>query len=66
MGPESDPTSVVNEELKVKGVDALRIVDAGVIPLVPNGNTHSTVCVIAMRAVQLILSGSTKKTNPSV
>eukprot|EP00550_Attheya_septentrionalis_P005292 CAMPEP_0198289636 /NCGR_PEP_ID=MMETSP1449-20131203/7752_1 /TAXON_ID=420275 /ORGANISM="Attheya septentrionalis, Strain CCMP2084" /LENGTH=803 /DNA_ID=CAMNT_0043987993 /DNA_START=150 /DNA_END=2561 /DNA_ORIENTATION=- len=66
MGPESDPTSVVNEELKVKGVDALRIVDAGVIPLVPNGNTHSTVCVIAMRAVQLILSGSPKKTKPSV
>jgi choline dehydrogenase-like flavoprotein len=37
----------------VRGVQGLRIVDAGVIPHVPNG-THSTVCVVASRAADLI------------
>jgi len=47
--------SVVDEYLRVHGVDNLRIVDAGVMPLIPNGNTHGTTCVVALRAVDLIL-----------
>ena len=54
LGPASDPFAVVNERLRVHGIKALRIVDAGVIPVVPNGNTHSTVCVVASRAADLI------------
>jgi choline dehydrogenase len=47
---------VADEQLRLKGVENLRIVDAGVIPIIPNGNTHSTVCVLASRAVELILA----------
>jgi len=54
MGSSDDPMAVVDERLRVRGVDRLRIVDAGVIPHVPNGNTHSTVSAIASRAADLI------------
>eukprot|EP00557_Chaetoceros_sp_GSL56_P009908 CAMPEP_0176482444 /NCGR_PEP_ID=MMETSP0200_2-20121128/3378_1 /TAXON_ID=947934 /ORGANISM="Chaetoceros sp., Strain GSL56" /LENGTH=798 /DNA_ID=CAMNT_0017878759 /DNA_START=37 /DNA_END=2430 /DNA_ORIENTATION=- len=53
---DDDLGSVVNSRLQVRGVDSLRIVDAGVMPFIPNGNTHSTTCVIALRAVDLILN----------
>jgi choline dehydrogenase-like flavoprotein len=52
MGDDMD--SVVDSRLRVRGVDSLRVVDAGVMPFIPNGNTHSTTCVIALRAVDLI------------
>lgn len=52
---ENDPLAVVDERLRVRGTNRLRVVDASVIPNVPNGNTHSTVCVVASRAVDFIL-----------
>jgi choline dehydrogenase len=52
----TDPLAVVDNELRVYGTKGLRVVDASVMPHVPNGNTHSTVCVIASRAADLILS----------
>jgi len=55
MGSHED--AVVDERLKVRGVQNLRILDAGVFPLIPNGNTHSTTCAVAMRGVDLILEG---------
>ena len=53
MGDDKD--SVVDSKLNVRGVRGLRIVDAGVMPSIPNGNTHSTTCAIALRGVDLIL-----------
>ena len=50
-----DDSSVVDSELKVRGTECLRVVDAGIMPIIPNGNTHSTTCVIGLRAVDLIL-----------
>lgn len=50
-----DDSSVVDNELKVRGTECLRVVDAGIMPIIPNGNTHSTTCVIGLRAVDLIL-----------
>jgi len=50
----TDPDSVVDENLLVRGTLNLRIVDAGVIPSAPNGNIHSTVTVIASRGADLI------------
>ena len=56
MGHDDDPLAVVDETLKVRNMNGLRIVDAGVMPTIPNGNTHSAVTVVARRAVDLIQS----------
>ena len=46
---------VVDENLAVRGVKNLMVADASVMPYIPNGNVHSTVCVVAERAVKIIL-----------
>ena len=46
--------SVVDAELRVEGVEGLRVVDASVMPMVPRGNTNAPVIAIAERASDLI------------
>ena len=47
-------TSVVDIDLRVRGVEALRVIDASVMPAVPRGNTNAPVIAIAERAADLI------------
>jgi choline dehydrogenase len=47
-------TSVVDTDLRVRGVERLRVVDASVMPTVPRGNTNAPVIAIAERAADLI------------
>ncbi len=49
--------SVVDSELRVEGVDALRVVDASVMPTVTRGNTNAPTIAIAERAADLIRHG---------
>src|SRR5919107_1256754 len=49
-----DPGAVVDRELRVRGVEALRVVDASVMPTVPRGNTNAPVIALAERAADLI------------
>ncbi|WP_211191624.1 GMC family oxidoreductase N-terminal domain-containing protein [Actinoplanes sp. TBRC 11911] len=49
---------VVDGELRVNGVEALRVVDASVMPLIPTGNTNAPVVAIAERAADLIARGA--------
>ncbi|KAG5177404.1 choline dehydrogenase [Tribonema minus] len=54
-GDADDPLAVVDERLRVRGVRHLRVADASVIPVIPNGNVHSTVVLMASRGAELLL-----------
>src|SRR5579863_6844 len=58
MGPADDAAAVVDAELKVRGVDALRVIDASVMPDVPGGNTNAPTIMIAEKGADLILGRS--------
>ncbi len=54
MGRRGDSLAVVDSELRVIGVDRLRIADASVMPTITSGNTNSPTIMIAERAAALI------------
>lgn len=45
MGNSSDPTAVVDPELRVYGIAGLRVVDASIMPNVVSGNTNAPVVI---------------------
>jgi choline dehydrogenase-like flavoprotein len=51
----SDSEAVVDADLRVHGVDGLRVVDASICPMQPAGNTNAVVVMIAEKAADLIL-----------
>lgn len=54
MGPSSDPMAVVDPELRVYGVEGLRVIDASIMPAVTNGNINAPVIMIAEKGSDLI------------
>jgi choline dehydrogenase len=52
----SDPGAVVDTQLRVKGVEGLRVADASVFPTIVSANTNATVLAIAERAADLMTS----------
>jgi choline dehydrogenase-like flavoprotein len=55
MGLASDPAAVVDERLRVFGVERLRVADASVMPRITSGNTNSPTLVIAEKAARMII-----------
>ena len=57
MGLDSDALAVVDTELRARGLDALRVIDASVMPDMVTGNINAAVVMIAERAAELIRRG---------
>jgi choline dehydrogenase-like flavoprotein len=51
---DSGEDAVLDSELRVHGIDNLRVVDASIFPLIPGGNTHAPTVMVAERAADLI------------
>lgn len=54
MGPQSDPMAVVDPQLRVYGVQGLRVIDASIMPTITNGNIHAPVIMIAEKGADMI------------
>ena len=54
IGPANDPLSVVDPELRVIGVEGLRVADTSVIPLITTGNLNAPAIMIGEKASDLI------------
>src|SRR5215813_170267 len=55
MGPRNESGAVVDDQLRVHGLEGLRIADASIMPTVPSANTSAAVFMIAEKASDMIL-----------
>jgi choline dehydrogenase len=58
MGQATDPRAVVDDELRVHGVQNLRVIDASIMPMLPSANTFASTIAIAEKGADLIRSGA--------
>ena len=54
MGVEGDPTAVLDERLRVRGIDGLRVIDASAMPRITSGNTNSPTVMIAEKGAAMV------------
>ena len=56
MGRDGDPMAVLDSQLRVRGIDGLRVVDAGAMPTITSGNTNSPTLMLAEKAAEWIVA----------
>ncbi len=60
MGLPSDPMAVVDERLRVMGLEALRVIDASVMPTITSGNTNTPTIMIADKASRMVIEDAVR------
>ena len=60
----SDERAVVDPQLRVRGVEGLRVIDASIMPTVPGGNCNATTIMLAEKGADLILGRSRPAEDP--
>ncbi|WP_199257254.1 GMC family oxidoreductase [Pantoea sp. BAV 3049] len=65
MGHDHDPLAVLHADLRVRGVQGLRVVDASMMPNIISGNTNAAVMAVAHRAADLIMGKESHHQNIS-
>ena len=55
MGPETDPTAVVDSRLRVRGIDGLRVIDASIMPTMLSANLNAAAMMIGEKGSDLVL-----------
>lgn len=55
MGPDDDPGAVLDSRLRVRGVEALRVIDCSAVPQIVSGNTNATALMLGDRSASFIL-----------
>ena len=58
MGPDSDPMAVVDAQLRVRGIDGLRVADASIMPTLIGGNTNAPTIMIGEKLADLLRSNA--------
>jgi choline dehydrogenase len=58
MGAANDPNAVVQPDLRVRGVEGLRVADASIMPTITTGNTNAPAIMIGEHAADLLLDGN--------
>jgi choline dehydrogenase len=60
MGPATDPRAVVDDQLRVHGIESLRIADASIMPTLTSGNTNAPSIMIGEKCAEMVLAAASE------